>query len=86
VVGRKVTLEECEFIFKRIWGATLECQKDAHSKTFDDVEHVNMDDMGGERDPTEVHLNEFFGIIDLAGKLMNKKEPDSDDEGPYDEF
>ena len=61
---------------------------DTHAHQNDDVEHIQLDDAvaGGERDPTEVHLNEFFGIIDLAGKLMNKKEPDSDDEGPYDEF
>jgi len=54
---------------------------------MDEVEHVELEaGVDGKRDPTEVHLNEFFGIIDLAGKLMNKAEPDSDDEGPYDEF
>ena len=38
------------------------------------MEHVHLDNEGeeGERNPNEVHLNEFFGILDLAGKLMNK--------------
>ena len=56
-------------------------------QAYDDVEHIQLDDDGGaKRNPNEVHLNEFFSIVDLAGKLMNKAEPDSDDEGPYDEF
>lgn len=29
---------------------------------------------------------ELFNIVDLAGKLLNKKEPDDDDETPYNEF
>mgnify|MGYP000279359342 CR=1 FL=1 len=29
---------------------------------------------------------DLFNIVDLAGKLLNKKEPDDDDETPYNEF
>jgi len=31
-------------------------------------------------------LNDLFHVIDLAGKLLNKKEPQEDDTTPYDEF
>lgn len=31
-------------------------------------------------------MNDLFHVIDLAGKLLNKKEPEEDDTTPYDEF
>lgn len=49
----------------------------------EDNDHYHPDE---ERDPNEVHLNDLFHVIDLAGKLLNKKEPDEDDTTPYDEF
>ena len=51
------------------------------------IEHVQLEKDGlGERNPEEVHLSELFNIVDLAGKLMNKKEPEDDDETPYNEY
>ena len=38
------------------------------------------------RDPTQVEVTSLAHIIDLAGQLLNKQEPDSDDETPFDEF
>jgi|TARA_B110001450_G_scaffold141411_1_gene132420 hypothetical protein len=78
VVGRPISLGECQFIFKRIWAATL---KACNHK--EDNDHYHPDE---ERDPNEVHLNDLFHVIDLAGKLLNKKEPAEDDTTPYDEF
>lgn len=78
VVGRPISLGECQFIFKRIWAATL---KACNHK--EDNDHYHPDE---ERDPNEVHLNDLFHVIDLAGKLLNKKEPEEDDTTPYDEF
>lgn len=49
----------------------------------EDNDHYHPDE---ERDPNEVHLNDLFHVIDLAGKLLNKKEPDEEDTTPYDEF
>lgn len=39
-----------------------------------------------ERFENEIMLSDLFHIIDLAGRLMNKKEPSPDDTRPYDEF
>lgn len=91
VVGRQITLEECQFIFTRIWDATIQASKQphdhAHAHVDEEADHIHLDDDGGrERDPNEVHLSDVFHIVDLAGKMMNKQEPHEDDETPYDEF
>ena len=41
---------------------------------------------GYERNPSRIYINDLSLIIDLAGTLMNKADPESDDETPYDEF
>ena len=77
VVGRPISLGECQFVFERIWHATL---KGCNDK---EAEHYHPDE---ERDENEVHLNDLFHVIDLAGKLLNKEEPPEDCTVPYDEF
>ena len=49
----------------------------------DECEHA--DDWRG-RDPTQVDVMSLAHIIDLSGQLLNKEEPDSDDETPFEEF
>lgn len=83
-------MAECKFIFERIWEATLEASKTPHEHHHDEstgpADHIHLGEGAGDRDPNEVHLSDLFHIIDLAGKMMNKKEPDEDDETPYDEY
>ena len=38
------------------------------------------------KDPKQVDVGSLAHIIDLAGQLLNKQEPDSDDETPFEEF
>lgn len=33
-----------------------------------------------------MYLNQFYHIIDLTGQLLNKEEPDDDDETPSNEW
>ena len=77
VVGRPISLGECQFVFKSIWHATLQGCNDKKQ------EHYHPDQ---EREINEVHLNDLFHVIDLAGKLLNKGEPSEEDCTPYDEF
>lgn len=64
--GRSITVQECNFVFTRVWKATVEGNEQS----------TNL----------EINPNELFHIIDLAGTLMNKKNPDDDDETPFMEF
>ena len=34
----------------------------------------------------EVHLEDYFEVISVVGQLINKAEPDEDDERPYQQF
>lgn len=57
------------------------CAHDSGEKKTD--EHVHPEDTRFER---EILLTDLFHILDLAGKLLNKKEPDQDSNRPFEEF
>ena len=74
--GRKITLEECKFIFERIWKATVECTDEELAIPKEEknaAENMMM-------------LDDLFHVIDLTGKLLNKASPDGEDTKPFDEF
>ena len=38
------------------------------------------------RNPDKIYIKDLFHILDLAGTLLNKAEPDDDDPTPFQEF
>ena len=80
--GRKISTEECKFIFDRIWKATLETDKEnADAKDVpEDQVHPK------ERESNIVMIDDIFHVIDLAAKLLNKDDPKDTDTKPFDEF
>lgn len=91
-VGRKISLGECEFIFERVWRLTVEsrvAEKKAGSKELSVP--VSKDGQAQGAGPATmnnsyVQLSDLFHIIDLCGTLLNKKEPDEEDQTPCEEF
>lgn len=80
VRGRQICLGECTFIFKRIWKATLDgCNHQAEGEG----DHLHNEN---QRFPNEIMISDLFHILDMAGTLLNKAEPDNDDTAPFDEF
>ena len=72
VRGRKITLGECQFVFERIWKATIEC---GHEHNHDDeapADHIHPKD----REHNIIMVDDLFHIVDLAGQLLNKADPD----------
>lgn len=47
------------------------------------IEHLHPEDVRFEK---EILISDLYHILDLAGKLLNKKDPDQDDVRPYEEF
>ena len=88
--GRQICVGECKFIFDRIWKATIKCQTEGDGK--DNEEHIHHGNDGHhakaahERFHEEIHLDDLFHVLDLAGKLLNKKEIDENDTAPFDIF
>ena len=78
VVGREITLDECSFVFSRIWKTTINCLHDAKDEHKED--HIHQKEEG------IVMLDDLFHIVDLAGVLLNKAAPSDEDTRPYDEF
>ena len=81
VRGRKITIAECKFVFDRIWKATLECGHD-HEHGDENAVHIHPKD----REHNIIMVDDLFHIVDLAGQLLNKADPDDHDTKPYDEF
>jgi hypothetical protein len=46
-------------------------------------DHLHPEDVRFEK---EILISDLYHILDLAGKLLNKKDPDQDDVRPYEEF
>ena len=79
--GRKITLEECKFVFDRVWKATLDCG-DELAKEDVPEDHVHPKD----RENNIIMVDDLFHVVDLTGQLLNKAEPAEDSTAPYDEF
>lgn len=82
IVGRQLSLGECQYVFNRVWKATLDGCNEHHAGDGKD-DHIHQTD---KRLENEILLSDLFHVIDLAGKLMNKKEPADDDTKPFDEW
>jgi hypothetical protein len=80
VRGRQICLGECEFIFKKVWKVTMDNCK---HQGLDGGDHVHPEDIRFEK---EILISDLYHILDLSGKLLNKKDPDHDDVRPYEEF
>lgn len=80
--GRQISLGECEFVFKRLWKATVEtCNaKHDHNESSDHVHSSNT------RFPNDIMISDLHHIIELTGMLLNKEDPTDDCEKPFDEF
>ena len=61
-------LDEVQFIFERIWKATKNING---YEVYDQMENVN-----------QVRIQDYFHVIDICGKLLNKAEPSDDDDRP----
>lgn len=81
VRGRKITLGECKFVFERIWKATIECGHEHHDDEVP-ADHIHPKD----REHNIIMVDDLFHIVDLAGQLLNKADPEDHDTKPYDEF
>ena len=46
-------------------------------------DHIHASDVRFEK---EILISDLFHILDLSGKLLNKKDPDQEDVRPYEEF
>lgn len=82
IVGRQICLGECTYVFNRVWKATLDGCNEQHKEGPPD-DHLHQSD---KRLENEILLSDLFHVIDLAGKLLNKKEPADDDTRPFDEW
>jgi hypothetical protein len=74
-------LEECKFVFDRVWKATLDCGDEATNEDIPD-DHVHPKD----RENNIIMVDDLFHVVDLTGQLLNKAEPADDATLPYDEF
>lgn len=80
-VGRKISLGECEFIFKKIWnkiiGATKKKFQNSNSTKDEEdeelIKEIGLDSWFFSK-PNEVHFEDIYSVIDLSGKLLNKAE------------
>ena len=72
IQGRRLEIEECKFVFDRIWDVTVEHNhKGTHGDHFhpDHAKYVM---------PKELHH-----VLDLAGQLLNKEAPGDDETAPF---
>lgn len=73
--GRCISLDECGFVFKRVWDVTADHK---HEECTGAEHHHEEGD--------EIMLTELFHIINLAGILLNKAAPDDSDHTPFEQF
>tara|TARA_B110000285_G_C14845723_1_gene477491 strand:- start:290 stop:520 length:231 start_codon:yes stop_codon:yes gene_type:complete len=73
-----LTIEECNFVFERIWTVTVK-HNDHHKHDVKDF-HIHG------KSASSVMPKELHHVIDLAGKLLNKEAPSDDDTIPFTVF
>jgi hypothetical protein len=64
VRGRKICLEECGFVFSRVWGVTCSHQHEEN----EEVDHIHPI-----HNVNEVMITDLFHIIHHVGILLNKE-------------
>ena len=68
-----LTIEECKFVFERIWDVTVK---------HNDHKHECIGHIHG-KSASSVLPKELHHVLDLAGKLLNKEAPSDDDTLPF---
>lgn len=75
--GRQICLDECRFVFDRVWHVT--CNHDKNDK-----DHVD-DHVHGEKHE-EILITDLYHIIHYSGILLNKKAISDESTAPFDFF
>ena len=78
--GRQLSLGECQFVFERLWHATMECQGVQHLAADAHVDHHHS------AESDKVYVKDLHHVLEIAGRLLHKEEIHDDDTQPCTTF